>query len=110
MKAATSARPERLVRDLTFRVKLAGTDLVKGAGLLHVGLCPPSGASTSDSMGVRVPALAYASIVVPEGSFKSQWFEVKLSAADWHKAASRAAKNAEELPLPATVSVMISYT
>ncbi len=109
-KAATSSRPERLVRDLTFRVKLAGTDVLKGAGLLHLGLCPPGGASTSDPMGANVPALAYSSIVLPEGSFAAQWFEVKLTAADWHKAASRAAKNAKELALPATVSVMVHYS
>src|SRR5438105_12298528 len=45
-KAATSLRPERLVRDLTLRVTLAGTDVAKGAGLLHLGLCPPSGPAT----------------------------------------------------------------
>ena len=109
MKAATSSRPERLVRDLTFRVKLAGTNLPKGAGQLDIGLCPTSGASTSDPMGAVVPALAYASILLPEGTFAAKWFDVKLSAADWHKAASRAAKNAKVLDLPASVAVAIRY-
>ncbi len=109
MKPAISARPLRLVRDLTLRVKLTGKDLPKGAGQIDIGLCPPSGASTSDPMGVVVPALAYATLPLPEGTFASKWFEIKLDAADWHKAASRAAKNAKDLALPASVAVAIRY-
>jgi hypothetical protein len=110
MKAATSSRPARLVRDLTFRVKLAGTDVAKGAGQLHIGLCPPGGTSTSDPMGTIVPPTAYASFILPDGTFAARWFEVKLEAADSLKALQRAAKNGKDVPLPACVSVSIHYT
>ena len=111
MKAAHSRRPERLVRDLTFRVRLAAKDVPIGAGQLEVGLCPVSGASTADPMGERVPATASALIAIPGGTYASRWVEVKLAAADWLQAARKAAKNPkEDLALPASVSVVLRYT
>lgn len=107
MKLATSKQPERLVRDLTFRVKLAGTDVPTAAGAIEVGLHPPTGLASEDPMGTRNPPIALATVAIPAGTFKPQWLEVKLAAADWRKAA-KATK--DEVDLPALVSVAIRYT
>ena len=79
MKVATSKQAERLVRDLVFKVKLAGTDVGKG-GVIEVGYHPPTGLATGDPMGDRNPAIVSASASIPEGTFKGQWIEVKLVA------------------------------
>lgn len=106
MKVATSKRRERLARDLAFRVKLAGTDVPKGAGALEVGLHPPTGLSPADPMGDRNPATVAATVSLPEGTFKPQWIEVKLPAADWWK---KAKGKGDDVDLPAIISVAIRY-
>jgi hypothetical protein len=110
MKPAASDRAGALMRDLTFRVKLAGTNVPKDAGQLHLGLCPPGGTSTSDPMGTVTQPVSSASFMLPEGTYALKWFEVKLDALNTLKAMSRAAKNAKEVPIPAIVSVAIHYT
>jgi hypothetical protein len=110
MKPAYSPRPERLVRDLTFRVRLSGKDVPKDAGQLEVGLCPASGTSSGDPMGTRVAPTASAFSAIPDGTYASQWVTVKLLAADWLQAARKAANNLkEDLALPASVAVAIRY-
>src|ERR1051325_981242 len=75
MRAATSPRAASLIRDLTFRVKVAGTDLPKDAGQLPPGVCPPGGSSTSDPMGTPTQPISSSSLMLPQGTFASQWFE-----------------------------------
>ena len=107
MKVATSKRPERLVRDLTFRVKLAGTEVPAKAGVIELGVHPPTGLATHDPMGDRNPPIATASVAIPEGTYKPQWIEVKLSAAEWRKLAKT---KGDDVDLPAIASVAIRYT
>lgn len=107
MKGATSRRPDRLVRDLTFRVLLSGADVPKGAGSIEIGLHPPTGLATGDPMGDRNKPTVVSSVPVPEGTYKPQWIEVKLAAADWRKSAN---KKGDETDLPALASVAIRYT
>ena len=104
VKVATSARPERLARDLTFRVKLAGKDVPPNAGRIEVGICPPTGAATSDPMGVRVASTSASFVAIPPGTYKAQWLEVKLAAADWF------AVKGTDVKLAGSIVVTISYT
>ncbi len=52
-KPQRSLKPLRLVRDLTFRVRLKATDYPANAGDILVAWCPPGGISSSDPMGTR---------------------------------------------------------
>jgi hypothetical protein len=112
MKPQRSRVPERLVRDLTFRVRLRGQAVPAKAGAIEVGLCPPGGLSTSDPLGTLTPATATATAPLPEGTYASRWVEVTLPAAKWLEAA-RAAKDPEAaregLVLPGTASVSVRY-
>jgi len=96
-----SPQPERLVGDLTFRVRLKGQNVPAGAGSLQLSLPPAT---------VRTP--------VPAGTYAGQWVEVKLPANDWLTAAQQAAaKNPKEteesrkagLLLPQFAEVRIDY-
>lgn len=113
-----SKAADRLVRDLTFKVLLAGKNVPAKAGAIEVGLCPPGQIALSDPLGTATPPTVTASIPLPEGTFAARWVEVKLSSAAWAKAVREAsAKNPKELAeeakagpiLPGTVSVSIRY-
>ncbi len=114
-----SPKPLRLVRDLTFRVRLKGRDVPVKAGNIEVAWCPPGGISSSDPMGTPSPPTVSALAVLPAGTFAAKWVEVKLPAADWLKAvsaaAARDAKEASEIAkvgpvLPGTARVTIRTT
>jgi len=119
VKPQRSPNPLRLVRDLTFRVRIKGTDLPTNAGNIEVAWCPPGGISSSDPMGTPTPPTASASAAIPAGTFDAKWVEVKLPAADWLKAVNAAAakdpKEAAEIAksgpvLPGTARVTIHTT
>jgi hypothetical protein len=107
MKSAAMVRPDRVVRDLTFRVKLGGGDLPKDAGFLEIAIGPPGGTATSDPMGTSTSPIARASLMLPMGTFAPRWFEVKLRAADVLKAMT--AKSGKD-QTPALIAVAIHYT
>ena len=109
MVAAKSKVPEKVVRDLTFRVKLAGADLPNNAGVIEVGLHPPTALATHDPMGERNPATVASFVTIPAGTYAGKWIEVKLRAADWLEAA-RLKTKVGEVDLPAVASVAIRYT
>src|SRR5262249_37923836 len=113
-----SKRPETLVRDLTFRVKLKGTDVPAAAGKISVGYSLPGGIAVIDPLGTEVKPLLEAEAEIPPGTYDGQWVEVKLAGAGWTaKAQEAAAKDAKEqaalaaegVPLPGTVGVAIHY-
>ncbi len=111
MKPALSSRPERLVRDLTFRVLISATDVPKDAGQLELSLSPPTSAATGDPMGVQVAPTVSASVPIPAGTYGAKLIEVKIPTADWLKAARAKEKGAKgDLALPASVAVAIRYT
>src|SRR5262249_58021869 len=86
-----SPKPLRIVRDLTFRVRVKGTTVPANAGSIEVGLCPIGAILDADPYGTAVPPTATATAALPEGTFDWKWVEVKLSAAEWLKAAQAAA-------------------
>jgi hypothetical protein len=113
-----STKPLRLVRDLTFRVRLKGQDVPADAGSIEVGLCPPGGVDGADPYGTQVPPTAKATAALPQGTFEARWVEAVLPAATWLKAAEdAAAKDPKEKAeaaksgpmLPGLVRVAISY-
>ena len=118
IKPQRSPAPEKLVRELTFRVRLRGKDVPAKAGSIEVGLCPPGAIDISDPLGSVVPPTATAAVPLPAGSYEDTVLEVKLPTARWLQAAREAAaKGAKEqaeaaragLVLPGTVSVAIRY-
>jgi len=118
IKEQRSLRPEKLVRDLTFRVRLKGQDVPAKAGSIELGLCPPGGITISDPFGSQTPPTVQVSLPLPEGTFAAKTIEVKLPAEQWLKAIQdAAAKNPKEAPefaksgpvLPGTVRVAIGY-
>jgi hypothetical protein len=118
-KPQRSLRPLRLIRDLTFRVRITGTDVPANGGNIEVAWCPPGGISSSDPMGTPTPPTVSASAALPAGTFDAKWVEVKLPAADWLKAINAAvAKDAKEAAevakagpvLPGTARVTIRTT
>ncbi len=119
IKPQRSLKPLRLVRDLTFRVRLKGTDVPPNAGAIEVAWCPPGGIISSDPMGTPTPPTVSASAVLPAGTFDANWLEAKLPAADWLKAITAAAakdpkaaaESAKSGPvLPGTARVTIRTT
>ena len=119
IKPQRSLKPLRLVRDLTFRVRLKGTDVPANAGAIEVAWCPPGGISSSDPMGTPTPPTVSASAAIPAGTFDAKWIAVKLPATDWLKAITAAAakdpKDAAESAkagpvLPGTARVTIRTT
>jgi hypothetical protein len=118
-KPQRSLKPLRLVRDVTFRVKIKGSDVPANAGNIEVAWCPPGGISSSDPMGTPTPPTVSASAVLPTGTFDAKWIEVKLPAAAWLKAVKdAAAKDSKETAeiaksgpvLPGTARVTIRTT
>jgi hypothetical protein len=118
MSPTRSRFPERLVRDLTFRVGLNGTNVPEKAGVIELGLCPPGGLTIADPLGSMVPATITVSTPIPSGTFATRWLEVKLPAAEWLKAAkAQGATDPKESAalaqlgpvLPGTVQVAIKY-
>ena len=118
MTAARSHKPERLLRDLTLRVRLKGDAVPAMAGSIELGLCPPGGIVTSDPMGSLVPPTVTRSTPIPAGTYAAQWVEVKLPTEAWRKAAvDAAAKDPKAAPqvkqsglaLPAVVLVALRY-
>lgn len=116
-KAQRSPVPTRIVRDLTFRVRLKGQDVPAGAGTITLGLCPIGDIRDADPYGTELAATAQASVGIPAGTYAPKWVEVKLTAADWLKAVQDAgAKDPKQKVdpkdgtlLPGTVRVAIGY-
>jgi hypothetical protein len=113
-----SATPERLLRDLTLRVRLKGENVPAKGGAIELGLCPPGALSIADPLGTVVAPTVTATAPLPVGTFGWQWLEVKLPAAKWLEAVKAAAvkdpKDAAEVAragpvLPGVVSVTIRY-
>lgn len=118
IKPQRSIQPLRVVRDLTFRVRLKGQDVPAKAGIIEVGLCPPGGITISDPFGSQTPVTTQVSLPLPEGTFASQSIEVKLPAEQWLKTVqAEAQKNPKEGAevakfgplLPGTVRVAVHY-
>jgi hypothetical protein len=117
-KPQRSRQPLRVVRDLTFRVRLKGDDVPADAGSIEVGLCPIGGIVEADPYGATAPPTATASAPLPSGTYVEKWVEVKLTAEAWLKAAQAAAdKDPKEKAeaaksgtlLPGTVRVAVTY-
>lgn len=99
-EAVRSKSPLTLVRDLTFRVRLAGKDVPKDAVTLTV-------AWQGTGALVKVPG---ASIAVPEGTYAEKTVEVKLPAATWLEAAKNDKDfDAQGTLLPMMVTCEIVY-
>lgn len=105
MKVTTSTRPERLARDLTFKVKLSGKNVPPNAGKIEVGVAPASPAASEDLLGARKPTTSASFVAIPPGTYKPQWLEVKLAAADWF-----VVKKGAAVELPTSIAVTIKYT
>lgn len=118
IKPQRSLRPLRLVRDLTFRVRVRGQGVPAKAGSLTLGFSPPGSAASAEPFGSTVPATVAASAPLPEGTFDWRWLEVKLPATAWLQAVEeKAGKDPKEKAvmseqgpiLPGTVGVGIRY-
>ncbi|MEO8361474.1 MAG: hypothetical protein ABI672_15685, partial [Vicinamibacteria bacterium] len=103
-----SPRPLTVVRDLTFRVRVRGEDVVVGGASLELGLSAPGKTASDDPMGTQMPLLVSASLVLPSGTYASRWIEVKLPAALWLKAMESSA-DPSGIPLPGAANVAIRY-
>src|SRR5262249_44860368 len=60
LRPQRSPQPLRLVRALTFRVRLSARDVPAGAGVLEVALSPPGDVAVAEPMGSVVPPTASA--------------------------------------------------
>lgn len=118
IEAQRSLVAERLMRDLTFRVRLKGQDVSANAGVIELAWCPPGSIALNDPLGSVTPPTTLASLPLPEGTFGAQWLEVTLPAAQWLQTArDAAAKNPKEaavvaksgLVVPGTASVAIRF-
>jgi hypothetical protein len=107
-KARRSRRADRLVRDVTVRVRVKGRDVPAGAGSVELGFCPPGPLATSDPMGEPTPPLARVSAPIPTGTFEWQSVEITLRAAAWLERAAAPPDPMGPL-LPGTVRVAIQY-
>jgi hypothetical protein len=117
LAAARSLRPLRVVRDLTFRVRVTGRDVPEGVATVSVSLDRPGEPSPADPFGTPTPVAATA-VPLPSGSFEWRWIEVHLVAEAWRKAAQEQAErdpdearttNVAGLALPASATVAIRY-
>jgi hypothetical protein len=109
-----SQAPERLVRDLTLRVRLRGEDVPSGAGGLELGLATLGNATTSDPLGSLVKPLVSSTVPFPGGTFGWQWLEARLPASEWLKAAAAlppdpARGAAPGRLLPSVISVLVRF-
>jgi hypothetical protein len=90
LQVLRSKEPLRLVRDLTFRVRLSARELPDQAGSVEIAWCSAGGAD-SDPFGSTATTIVQATASLPKGTYEPKWVEVKLLAADWKKAAEAAA-------------------
>jgi len=113
-----SLDPLALVRDLTLRIRVRGEDVPKDGARLELGLAPPGPIAADDPMGARLPPTTSVSASLPSGTFAWQWFELRLPAGQWLKAAQEAAakdpREAAEaarngVALPGVASVAVRY-
>jgi hypothetical protein len=103
-EAMRSKQPLALVRDLTFRVRLSGKDVPKGAVTLTVAW---SALSPIDDPAAS-KRIVSASAAVPEGTFAATTVEVKLPAATWLEAAKKDPAFAAQgalMPMAATCEI-----
>jgi hypothetical protein len=84
-EAIRSKNPLAFVRDLTFRVRLTGKGVPKGAGTLTVAW---SAASPIDDPGGS-KRIVSASVPIPDGTYAEKTVEVKLPATKWLEAARK---------------------
>ncbi|MHB9110600.1 MAG: hypothetical protein ACYDCO_26400 [Armatimonadota bacterium] len=103
-----SKNPLALVRDLTLRVRVKGTNVAQDAGSIEVGLCPPGG-STFLLCGSVTPPTVTASAPLPAGTYDWQWVEVKLPAQAWLDAIKKTDNDPNGPVLPGTASVALRY-
>lgn len=95
LKSARSLRPETLLRDLSFRVRLSGQNVPAKAGIIEVGI-GPAVAPGSEAIALG-KAIASASVSLPEGTYTAKEIEVKLPAAAYLQAVkAQAAKDPKE--------------
>ncbi len=92
----SSLRPERLMRDMTLRVRVKGSDVPTGAGEAQIRFSSP-----------EKPYVA-AAVALPEGTYDWRWIGVTLSATQW-LAAAKAAPDGR-VTLPDRCRVSLSYT
>ncbi len=108
----SSPRPERLVRDLTLRVRIKGHGVPADAGSIQLGLCPLGQATMGNALGSVVAPRASRTIDFPTGTFDWTWLEVRLPAAAWLQAAAKSAAAGAlggGQPLPQIVSATIRF-
>ena len=106
--AQASDRPLSLVRDLTFRVRLRGSDVAPGGGTIELSLSPPGRIVADDALGSVVRPTTSSSTPIPGGTYAERWIEVRLTAAQWRQAVSTQPNGV--IPLPAVVTVTIRYS
>jgi len=95
VKPVRSRRPEKLLRDLIFRLRLTGTNVPAKAGVLELSL-GPAGHAGSEPIGAVEPVVR-AATPLPEGSYKNKEVVVQLTTAQYLQAVKdRAAKDPKE--------------
>ena len=99
-------RADRLVRDVTARVRVRGRDVPAGAGSVELAFCPPGPLATDAPLGAPTPPTASARAPLPSGTFDVRTVEVTLTAAAWREHAG--ADPAGPI-LPATVRITVAY-
>ncbi len=113
-----SKLPEKLVRDLAFRVRLQCHEVPEKGGVIEISYCPPGTLTLADPLGSETPPTVTASAPIPSGTSLTHVVEVKLAAADWLKKSQElAAKDPKEtalaakegIVLPGSVRVAIRY-
>jgi hypothetical protein len=95
-----SRTPDRLVRDLTLRVRLRGDNVARNPGAIELGLAPLGAPETSDPLGSVVKPLVSQSSLIPSGTFDWQWIETRLPASAWLAAAAQLPVDPGKGPTP----------
>lgn len=116
-KTPSSRFPEKLLRDLSFRVLLTGQAVPDDAATLELALCPPGGTDSADPMGTLTAPTVLVSAKAPAGTYTAKLIEVKLPANLYVKALQtpdpklpkKAIDPAAGVPLPATIMVVLRY-
>ena len=105
-EAVRKKNPLALVRDLTFRVRLAGKGVPKNAVTLTAAWSDSS--PVDDPLGTK--RTASASVFVPEGTYADKSVEVKLPAEKWLAAVKKGpAFSAQGALLPMAATCEIVY-
>ena len=102
--AVRSKAPLELVRDLTFRVRLAGKGVPREA--VSVSVAWSSACPVDDPLGTK--RIASATVFAPEGTYPEKIVEVVLPAAKWLEAAQKDPTTASQgvlLPVAATIEI-----